>query len=61
MKWAKNPFKTLTSYDPYSCWQPEVHPTYLVSTQKWPRSSQKMAKTAKKSKKLTKKGVFLYN
>ena len=45
-------------FDPFSCWQPEVHPTYLVSTQKWPKNSQKMAKTAKKSKKLPKKDDF---
>ena len=46
----------MLQFDPFSCWQPEVHPTYLVSTQKWPRNSQKkMAKTAKKSEKIAKK------
>ena len=56
-KWQWNT-KNILQFDPFSCWQPGIQPTYLVSTQKWPKNSQKMAKTAQKLKKLLKKGDF---
>ena len=56
-KWQWNT-KNILQFDPFSCWQPEVYPTYLVSTQKWPKNSQKKGKNGEKIKKIAKKGWF---
>ena len=51
----------ILQFDHYSCWQSEVHQTYLISTQKWPKDSQKLAKLAKKSLKNCHKRMILHS
>ena len=59
-KWHRNT-KDILQFDPFSCWQPEVHPTYLVSTQKWPKNSQKKWQNGQKIGKIAKKRVILHS